>query len=275
LELSSTVKNTGNVRLKPTFSVDIWDKFQTKIIYSTSVQEDNEVLPTTQRTFLNSFEHDLELGQYWAVIHEETCDNGRTLTFSIMDIGGVSDRGELLRIDNEPWAETNDIIRIAAIFKNLGTRVVNAKFKGTIELDDRIIEVIETDSLNVPPGELSELESFFNPKEPGRYMVRGRVIYNNKLTFTKASQINVRGDIIQRVEGGFFARLFKNPYQIAMIIIIIVISILILLIKKEKRKTQTSLSKEVSYFCFIGHSNFWFYIWRKTSCVIIPSISFV
>lgn len=199
------------------------------------VTHDERILPTTQDSFLNTIQNELPLGQYWVNVKETNCENDGFLTFNILELGKISDRGELIRIDNQPWANTNDIVRIAAIFKNVGSRVVNAKFKGTIEKDGKVVEVIDTDSLNVRPQQTSELETFFNARESGQYEVKGRVIYNSKLTFEKTSVINVE-NINSRITGGVVAKLLKNPYQIAMSLILLAIITLIYMIQKEKKR---------------------------------------
>ena len=55
-----------------------------------------------------------------------------------------------------------------------------------------IEKVIDTDTYNVPPGQTARIETFFNPTEPGQYVVAGRVLYNNKLTFQKSTIITCK-----------------------------------------------------------------------------------
>jgi len=234
----ATVRNSGNVRVTPEFEIDVWDQYQTRIVMSTEVLTNEQIFPTTQENFLRSIEHELGIGQYWARVKENVCLSEDFITFSVVDLGGVSDQGVLLRIDNQPWAETDDIIRIAAIFKNTGSRVVNAKFRGTIEKDEKIVEVIDTDFFRIAPQETSELDTFFNPKEPGRYIVRGRVIYNEKLSFEKSSILTVKGEITSRVTGNVAMDFVKNPYQAAFVLILLAIVFMAFLIHKEKRKRR-------------------------------------
>ncbi len=236
LELHASIQNTGNVNLQPQFQIDIWNKQQTQIVHTQNLTLNENLLPTTQDTFIDQFQHDLPIGQYWAQIREPQCENQKMITFNVLDIGGTTDHGKLLRIDNQPWANTDDIIRIAAIFKNTGERSVNAHFKGTIKKEDQVVEVIETDPLQVEPSQTQELETFFNPQQPGRYTVEGRVVYNNKLTFQKSSIINVKGDVGPRVTGNIVDKVLKNPYQAGTILVFTIIAILLFLIHKEKKR---------------------------------------
>ncbi len=233
LELQASVKNTGNVQLLPTFNLDVWDQYQTKLVMTKSVTADSRILPTKQETLFFQLSQDLPVGQYWARIEEPDCKGGGFLTFNVLERGGVSDKGELLRIDTKPWAGTDEIVRIAAVFQNLGARTVTAKFKGVIERDGRIVEAIETDPLNVKPSSVAELETFFNPEEPGQYQVKGRVVYNNKLTFEKSSVINVKPSP-RRVTGSFLGAF--TAYNAATVLVFLGIVFLLLLIRKEKRR---------------------------------------
>ncbi|MFC1647969.1 hypothetical protein ACFL1B_00780 [Nanoarchaeota archaeon] len=238
LQVHASVKNNGNVQVLPVFDIDVWDQYKTKLVMSTQVAVDQRILPTRQQSYVQTFEHELPLGQYWANIKEPTCGDNHVVTFSVLELGGISDQGELIRIDNQAWAETEDIVRIAAIFKNKGRRVVSAKFKGTIERDGKVIEVIDTDTLNVLPQRTTELETFFNPTEPGRYTVKGHVIYNGKITFEKSSMVNVRGDVGPRVTGNVILNILTNPYQMATIFILLAVVVLLFLIQKEKKKRK-------------------------------------
>ena len=152
------------------------------------------------------------------------CSGSATLTFDVYERGGIVDSGEFVDIEVEPWNNVGDIIPITAFFQNLGERTVSAKLKGTITKNDRLFKVIDTDFFNTPPGEIVGIETFFNPTEPGRYLMEGRILYNDKLTYQRSAIINVRGEAL----GGGFAWNY--------IFIIIIIIFLILLIRKKKRR---------------------------------------
>jgi hypothetical protein len=119
------------------------------------------------------------------------------------------------------------------MFHNTGGRKVIARFKGEIKnlKTDKIVQVLESDPLEVASGETTEFILYFTPKEAADYQVSGRVIYNNKITFNEQSKIIkvVPGEAIQ---------LNWILYLILYLIIGLVILILIGKIRKAQRKKK-------------------------------------
>ncbi|MEK6946641.1 MAG: hypothetical protein AABX32_03455 [Nanoarchaeota archaeon] len=189
-EFDFTMINDGNVRLKPTLALDIWDQPQENLLLSRKFAGD-EVLPTTQKIIHGTIPNNLKEGQYWVNMGVEECKVSSFSTFSVVEKGGIVDKGDLKEIINKPWAYTNETIQIKAKFENSGKRSVSAKFKGVIKLDDRVVKLIETEEIIVPAGQTSDFDLFFQPEAPGRYVLTGRVIYNKKLTFEKGTVLNV------------------------------------------------------------------------------------
>ncbi len=229
-ELVATVTNKGNVRISPEFVVEIYDQYQEQLLKSITIPGEAEILPTVTREYLEEVAHGLPVGQYWARVSVPLCGDSSLVTFDVLDRGGIADQGELLRVEASPWAETGEIIPIYAVFRNLGSRTVSAKFKGTVttQQEARIVKVIDTDSYNVPPGETARIETFFNPTEPGKYIVAGRVLYNNKLTFQKSTIINVRGSVLRAA----------GSWNWAIILIIVILLLLILIAKKRRAQRR-------------------------------------
>lgn len=236
LEFHAIVSNQGNVRIKPEFVLEFWNQDQSEIIETFRFTINESILPTVQQRIFHSFNHELDIGQYWVRISTPLCGKGSTgfLTVSVIERGGVSDKGELIRIRNEPWAKTGDIVPIDAVFKNLGSRVVSAKFKGSITSGEEIFKIIDTDSLDVFPGETVELRTFFNPVQEGQYIVTGRVLYNKKLTFEKGSVLNVNPSGKAPDEG----KGLSFGWSAALIILIIIIIILLILVMRRKKSLK-------------------------------------
>lgn len=230
-EFSYTVINDGNTRLKPTITLDIWDQLQEKLILTESVVGD-EVLPTTERKVSNTLPNNLIENQYWVNMEVNECKASSLSTFSVVEKGGIVDKGDLIGIINKPWAYTGETVQITAKFQNSGKRSVTAKFKGTIRLDDKIVRLIETDEVIVPAGETADFDIFFAPKVPGRYTLTGRVIYNKKLTFEKGTVLNVNQAPEEEIK--------KFSFLPLLIYVAIIITILFILrrIIKEKRKKR-------------------------------------
>jgi len=227
IEYYMTVSDTGNVRVTPTATVDIWNQDQTKLIMTRQVVFNNkEILPTTNQALSSSFSADLTVGQYWAYVSVAPCNNTVLTTFSIYEKGAIIDSGELVRLDNQPWAKIGDVVPIVAVFKNTGQRTVSAKFKGVITSDNKIVETIDSDFYDIAPGETGNIMVYFTPKKFGQYIISGRILYNNKLSFEKSSVLNVNE--------GVEAQGFNWAYVLIFIVIIIIILLLLIRIRRKK-----------------------------------------
>jgi hypothetical protein len=226
---SATVVNDGNVRIRPKISIDIWDQFQTNLILSKDFSED-EVLPTVTKTISKQLSSQgLPIGQYWATISVGDCKASDILTFSIVEKGGIVDKGTLVEINNKPWVYVGEPVQINSIFNNDGMRTVTSQFKGNIKLDDKIVQVIESDLVDVPSHDSTTFTSYFTPEKPGRYIIQGRVHFNNKITFEKSSVINVNPVLQASGKIGVIQLLIY-------IVIVTAIIYLIRIIVKEKRR---------------------------------------
>ncbi|HEY9701003.1 MAG TPA: hypothetical protein V6C58_01060, partial [Allocoleopsis sp.] len=69
IEYYMTVSNTGNIRVRPWATVDIWNQDQTKLIATKEVGFDlKEIFPTTSEALYSTITNDLRVGQYWAYV---------------------------------------------------------------------------------------------------------------------------------------------------------------------------------------------------------------
>ncbi|MFH1649846.1 MAG: hypothetical protein ABIA93_04815 [Candidatus Woesearchaeota archaeon] len=232
-EVKFVVSNTGNVRVQPTFDYDIWDKYQEILVATGTFESPAETLPTVTESHMTTIpEQDLDLGQYWIDIKSSPCKNGALMTFNILERGQISDKGDLLRIENPLWVVTGDIIPVTAVFRNRGARTVEATFNGQVLLDDHLVALLESESLNVKPDETINLETFFTPRVPGQYHIKGRVTYNNKLTYEKQSILNVNpsADYVP-VNNGTVIKI-----AIAAVLVVIILALVLLIGKKKKRR---------------------------------------
>ncbi len=225
----ASVHNTGNVRIRPGFTILVYDQYQTKLVANLSVTTDQDILPTTTMDILKSVTHDLQPGQYWAQVESAPCGQSAFITFDVLDRGGIADQGELLGIDVNPWAKTGDIVPITANFRNEGSRTENAKFKGTItaQATGQLVKVIDTDLYSVAPGQTVPIETYFNPTDPGQYIIAGRILYNDKLTFQKSAILNVQGPSM--VPSGV-------SWWLILLLLVILILVLLILIARKRRK---------------------------------------
>lgn len=239
LEFYAVVTNNGNVRLKPDFVLEFWNQDQSELVKTFTFAANKSILPTVQERLFYSVPQSLGIGQYWVKIRTPLCGDAGSgfLTVSVIEKGGVSDKGELINIQNEPWVKVGDIVPIDAIFRNLGTRVVSAKFKGTITSGEELFKIIDTDSLDVMPGETVSLRTYFNPVQEGQYMITGRVLYNKKLTFERSSVLNVNPSGKPPSAASFFS------WSTLMIILAIIILILAILIFGKRKKLSKRMGR--------------------------------
>jgi hypothetical protein len=233
-EWYAVIRNSGNVRITPEFVLEFWNQDQTKLVQTLRFRSDEQILPTAQKRLFKTLQNNLSVGQYWVKMQTPICGNAGNsfFTVSVLERGGVSDKGELLGIENSPDATVGQIIPIDAVFENKGSRYVSAKFKGTISSgsNDNIFKIIDTEELDVAPGETVRLRTYFNPTQEGQYFVTGRVLYNKKLTFDKSSVINVHP------AGPNGSGKSITPIILILLIIAIIVILVLIILNKRKRK---------------------------------------
>jgi len=230
VEIQMSVLNTGNVRVNPRVDVEIYDKFRSTMLAKESHAFGKVVLPTLTDASSVFYDFSLDRNQYWALVQVPECGYSSVFTFDVLEAGEIKDDGDFIRINAPSWSKVGDIISIEAVFRNRGVRSLRANFRGTItHLDSQqIVKVINTDQYIVDPDVTAEIETFFNPLEPGRYMIAGKVFYNEKLTIERSAVLNVSGSALT----------FGNPLvkSIALILLALIITFLILIIRKKKRR---------------------------------------
>ncbi|MEK6915735.1 MAG: hypothetical protein AABW89_04315 [Nanoarchaeota archaeon] len=224
LIFSADVSNLGNVRIKPRVKIDLWDQEQISLI-DTKEFVGSEVLPTREvKQIFKIPTKNMEIGQYWADIQIIECSDSSLLTIDVYTPGTLRAQGLLKDIIAPPIVLVEDTTTIEAIFENIGEKMVEARFKGHILFNDKIIQLLESEPLEVPISSSANFTFFFTPEREGRYVVVGRVLYDSKRTFESSKVIDV-------VTNGISLLKYLG-YGIAMIIIIY----LYLKIRHERRK---------------------------------------
>jgi len=235
IEFSVSGENKGNVRAAPKVHIDIWNRDKTEIMKSENFTG-SEVLPTREKSHEFSISSEnLSVGQYWANITVYLGDGTiyqELLTFDLMAKGSMKIKGELIAIVNEVWVNVNEVVRIDAVFKNTGELPTYAKYKGEVYLGEELVSVLESEELMVAVGETVNLTTYFTPKKSGRYIARGVVFYEKKVTFTKDGIINVLPE-----ESVLMSILSDKVFYILIIILLVII-----VIKVLPRKGTDSLS---------------------------------
>lgn len=185
------ILNNGNVRVNPSVYVDIYDKWQDKKL-KTLTFSTPDILPTAEYVFDKNFAPDLPADQYWAQVRVPQCYSQALTDFSVLQAGQIEDNGELLAIRNPPWVFEKDFVQIQPIFQNTGKTAVNAHFEGIVKQGNTIVGQLKSDTIKVDPKQQQSLDVVYQPKDPGRYIISGKVIYNNKVTGEKQSLLNVK-----------------------------------------------------------------------------------
>ncbi|MFH1506231.1 MAG: hypothetical protein ABIE94_04585 [archaeon] len=238
LGLELTVKNNGNVRVTPRVSITVWDLNHEVIMFEDSFVGE-EVLPTTEKRIFSEFDSDLLKGQYWIEIESDECHGSDIKTFSVLGAGEISDSGELLRLDVSDVS--GGLVPVQGYFKNTGRRVVNARLRATVSLGGVIVDIIESDELEVKPNNVVTLDAFFNPEQQGDYVVKGQVIYNNKLSYEKAVNLKVTKEKLEAKENmqvitGDVVGAGGNGSWISVIVLFSIVGVLFVMVMIKRRK---------------------------------------
>lgn len=224
--------NSGNIRLKPQATIDIWDQDQIEIVKTVDLTG-NDVLPTKQEVVAFRIDSDdLDLDQYWMDISVPDCFAQDTLTFDVLAPGALRSKGTLLRIEAPFAAETGDTLPISAVFQNIGEKEVSAKFEGKITRDGKIIQLLESDEQLISINEISSFPFFFTPEEEGTYIASGRVLYDRKKTFESSATMMV----VKKTFG-----LKDVLITLLYIALVVIIGVLFYKIRGEKRRYKQKL----------------------------------
>lgn len=230
IEFSVSILNEGNVIITPLIEIEITKKGESEVLKSVKHSE-TEILPTKMMIIrINVDTEGLEIGEYQAIVKvsldgEELSE--KILGFNIFERGTLSKIGVLQKIWNEPWVSAGEVVKIDAYFQNAGELLVTGKFKGEIRTGGRLVDVAESEELEVPVGKIVVMSSYFKPELPGQYVVKGYVIYGGKTTETKESFINVNPAGVAGPQ--------EPDYTLVGVAIIVILIIIILLKGRLKR----------------------------------------
>ncbi len=224
--LTLDIENRGNVKIAPKTTLDIWDQSSTNLVKQEEFYP-AEITPTKENQFIFKIPSaNLDIGQYWVDVSVPNCYSSSTLTFDILEEGTLYAAGTLQKIIVEPWAGIGDIIPIAANFKNTGEKALEARFVGKIMHQNKIVQLIESDEpLFIPISEQDNFQFYFTPQKAGKYIISGRVFYDNKRTYEQSAILNITptDSITSLLKGASY------------ILLIFIISILLYKIRKERR----------------------------------------
>lgn len=190
MRLTFEFSNEGNIRLRPIVVGEIWD--QERLTVSKNVEiKGLDVKPTkTEKIVFNISSDDLEVNQYWFDLQVPECYSSDTLTFDVLEEGALKAEGVIVNMYSIPLTYVDQTIPVIIDFKNTGEKEVNAYFKGEVNHEGKIIQLLESEKISIPVDQTNNFTMYFTPKEEGRYIVKGRVFYENKRTFESSTVIN-------------------------------------------------------------------------------------
>ncbi|MEM0465075.1 MAG: hypothetical protein QXW97_00035 [Candidatus Pacearchaeota archaeon] len=224
------ISNNGNIKLKPRAIINIWDQDQISMLKSQDFIG-QEILPTLDRDYIFRISSsDLNVGQYFAEISVPDCYSSQTLTFDILEPGALRANGVITSIVVPKIVKLGETIKIIVIFRNIGEKEVEARFKGQITREGKIYQILESEKFKVPAGETNNFDFYFTPKKTGKYVILGRVYYSNKKTFESSSSFDVISE-----KGFYNLKIINFIVPIIYAFLIFLIVILFYKINKERR----------------------------------------
>jgi hypothetical protein len=194
VQISAKIKNNGNVAVKPLVKVSISDNDGREILAYD--YKNTTILASESKNIIFAVPSEaIKESQYWANVsfyyEDGKLVKDARITFDVLEKGAFRIKGELVQVINKVWAKVGDVVKIDAIFENQGELITNAKFQGEVYLGDTLVSTITSEQLSVSPGEKVNLTTYFTPEKGGKYLVKGYVVYSEKLSEIKESVINV------------------------------------------------------------------------------------
>ena len=196
IQVVLTIENKGNVQARPSMiSIEVVDQFKQRR-FTESVGGMQLVPPYTTGKSIAQIPHTLPTGQYWADV-EVFGKDGRlyeesNIAFEIVNQDELKVIGELQSL-SVPGVNDGEIVRIDAVFGNIGERPVNAVLVSEIYRGKSLIKVLESDPVSVDFDESNHIISYFTPPRTGTYTVKGYVNYADKKTDTLEEKFEVSG----------------------------------------------------------------------------------
>jgi len=217
--LTIQIRNSGNVKIKPEIKVDIMKDGN---LVDTVEETADFILPgsgniidmkwdtsgTTHGDYIAHFDvfiRDEKLDPLAYIIDTGRGENitiEQNVSFRIFEEGTFTKTGAVMSMEAKETINKGEISEIVVQFKNTGEVEITAKSEIKVYSNDNLINLLESNSLSISPGETGSLTSYFKGENSGDYVLKGRVIYENKeAAFDKDINIKVspeKDDIIKQ-----------------------------------------------------------------------------
>ena len=193
------MENTGNVRLVPKIKIEILSEDKSEVLASKEYSE-KTLLPTTRQEVIITIPNNLPIGKYFAKITADIPSNPNYVEYLPIEVAekgslSISGRQDQVKL-NKIWVTPGELVEVTSLFTNDGVISTPAQFKGKVtelnsEEEGSVVSLLESDEVEVAPGQTAELITYYTPTQPGRYLISGKVRFSKKETGEKSSILNV------------------------------------------------------------------------------------
>lgn len=209
--------NTGNVRAKPEIAVEI---LKAEAVIDT-LKKSDEVIPGEAKEIIAEWV-DNEVGEYTAkvrVLLNGDLLSQRDLKFNVLERGALTCRGTVVDVKAPVETNVSMPVKLEVGFKNTGVVALEAKVKGDVLRNNKLVVVIESDPILIDVGDTETLTAYFTPEQSGEYLIDSDVVYEGKKAEIRAVTVSVTSEEGKKRMPGF-----SGP---AMIVALLLLSIFI------------------------------------------------
>jgi len=193
------IQNDGNVRVTPSFHVRLLDS--RGMLVKELDNNATMILPTVTERRPLEIPYQIE-GEYRCVPQgkynvEVVAYLGGNLMYNItrpleiLERGAITLRGEISNLSIPSNVSAGQVVKLNAIFKNMGEREISAKLKAEVYRNSSLVDVVEGDEVRVWPGSSETISAYFTPEQVGGYIITGWSVFEGKTTNSISIPINV------------------------------------------------------------------------------------
>ena len=184
--------NTGNVRANPGIDIEI---LKEEAVIDT-LKKSEEIIPGEAKEIIAEWTGK-DLGEYNAnvrVLLNGDLLSQRDLKFKVLERGALTCMGEVVDVTAPAEANVSMPVKLEVGFKNTGVVAMEAKIKGDVIRNDKLVEVIEGDPVLIEVGNTATLTAYFTPKKPGEYLIDSDVVYEGKKAEISPITVSVKSE---------------------------------------------------------------------------------
>lgn len=102
-------------------------------------------------------------------------------------------RGELIKLElSSPEVYVGENVKVIGTFRNLGSSDVSAVLRYNVISSENGIAVFSGEATEVAAGSDGKVFSSYTPKKPGKYVIRGRVYFLDKISSEQSATLLVK-----------------------------------------------------------------------------------